>query len=135
MAVRGKVRLRPLSGSVDVLGHTLTAGLKTYQIFSTSTSSFLTITACSSDGGNSSERLQDIREVLKNHGCDTEKIKKALSRAREAASVVLLQQLTHPAAEFVCHYEPYCSIFSDTTGKAKASTGVHADRLRGIFDM
>ena len=114
VAILGKVGIKPLIGSVDVNGHTLEAGQKFYQLFSPLTSSLLTITD-SSDDGKRSEQFLKVKEIVKNQHSDT--AKKTLSRARKAASVVLLCRLQNLACDFVTHYEPYYNIFGDVINK------------------
>lgn len=108
--------INTLTGMVNVFGSNIGPNHNTVQIFSPSTSSLLTLSECSETDpvkGNDLKRL--LKEALQNQSSDV--CKKAMVRAKKAASVLLMMSLESVETTFVCSFQCFEQIFSWDLGK------------------
>lgn len=116
LCIKGMANIKTLIGLVNVFGSYIGPNDDTVQIFSPSTSSLLTLSECSE--ANPAKRT-DLKRLLKEAlpSQSSEVFKKAMARAKKAASVLLLLSLESAETTFVCSFQNFEQIFSLDVGK------------------
>ncbi|XP_078342508.1 uncharacterized protein LOC144628299 [Oculina patagonica] len=116
VCIKGMANIKTLIGLVNVFGSNIGPNDDTVQIFSPSTSSLLTISECSEV--NLAKRT-DFKRLLKEslHSQPSELFKKAMVRAKKAASILLMRSLESVETTFVCSFQGFEQIFSLDLGK------------------
>ena len=113
-------QIKTLIGSADVYGSTciIKADHGPVEIFSPCTSSLVVLSECSRENSSNSTNLKrTLQDALQNQ--PSEMMKKALVRAKKAATVLVMKSLKTIEATFVCSLQSFHDnfIFSLDLGK------------------
>lgn len=118
VCIKGSAKITALVGLAEVMGSILKPGHESVEIFSASTSSLLTLSECSKDSSSSKSNLKrTLQNALQRQ--PSEVMKKALVRARKAATVLLLKSLQTVEMKFVCSFQSFQDIFNLDLGKVQ----------------
>ena len=116
VCIKGMANIKTLIGLVNVFGSDIGPNHDTVRIFSPSTSSLLTLSECSEAAPAKGIELKSLlKETLQRQ--PSEVFKKALVRAKKAASVLLMRSLETVETTFVSSFQCFEQIFSLDLGK------------------
>lgn len=108
--------VKTLTGLVNIFGSNIGSDHDAVQIFSPSTSSLLTISECSAaDATKRTDLKRLLKESLQSQSSAV--FKKAMVRAKKAASVLLMKAVETVETIFVCSFPCFEEIFSLDLGK------------------
>ncbi|KAJ7336072.1 Polynucleotide 5'-hydroxyl-kinase nol9 [Desmophyllum pertusum] len=116
VCIKGMALIKTLTGLVNIFGSNIGPNHDAVQIFSPSTSSLVTLSECSEVD---TTKKTDLKKLLKDalQSQSSEVFKKALARAKKAATVLLMTSLQTVDTNFVCSFQCFEQIFSLDLGK------------------
>ena len=116
VSIKGMTLIKTLTGLVNIFGCNIGSNHDAVHIFSPSTSSLLTISECSElDAAIRTDLKRLLKESLRSQPLEV--FKKALVRAKKAASVFLMRAIETLETTFVCSFSSFEEIFSLNLGK------------------
>ena len=125
VCIKGMAQIKTLIGSADVYGSIIKADHDPVEIFSPCTSSLVVLSECSRENSSNSTILKrTLQDALQNQ--PSEVMKKALVRAKKAATVLVIKSLQTIEATFVCSLQSFHDIFSLDLGKVLHLVGQYS---------